>query len=137
QIDRSGVRAYSRKRNRRAVAIKKMAGFDAARNDVRLADEVRNEQRTGIVIDFARRSDLLDRALSHDDNTVRQDQSLFLIVRDEYGGNPGLSLQHPDLVTHLHTKLGIEIRKRLIEQQERGLQHQRACEGDALLLAAR
>ena len=37
---------------------------------------------------------------------------------------------------HLRAQLGIEIGQRLVEQQDLRLEHQRACEGDALLLAA-
>jgi len=37
---------------------------------------------------------------------------------------------------HLHAQRGVEVRQRLVEQENRRLGHQRAANGDALTLAA-
>ncbi len=47
-----------------------------------------------------------------------------------------LALDAPDLVAHRHPRRGVERRQRLVEQQRVRLEHQRASERDALLLAA-
>ena len=46
-------------------------------------------------------------------------------------------LQVADLLAHLPAQPRVEIGQRLVEQQHRGLEHQRARDRDALLLAAR
>ena len=50
---------------------------------------------------------------------------------------PQLLLQPADLRAHLHPDLGVEIGQRLVEQQDVGVQHQRAGQRHPLLLAAR
>ena len=42
-----------------------------------------------------------------------------------------------DLDAHLLAQLEVEVRQRLVEQQHRGIDHERARERDALALAAR
>ena len=42
-----------------------------------------------------------------------------------------------DLDAELDTKLGIEVRKRLVEEEDVDVAHQRAPDGDALTLTAR
>ena len=46
-------------------------------------------------------------------------------------------LQRAELVAHLGAQAGIEVAERLVEQQHLGLEHQRAGDRHALLLAAR
>ena len=50
---------------------------------------------------------------------------------------PELLLQLADLDAHFVPQLGVEIGQRLVEQQDVGLDHERARERHALLLAAR
>ncbi len=45
-------------------------------------------------------------------------------------------MQLLDLEAHLHAELGVEVRQRLVEQEHRGLAHDRAAHRDALALAA-
>src|SRR5205807_5829455 len=52
------------------------------------------------------------------------------------GRRPQLPLQARDLRPHLHPQLGVEIRERLVEEEDRGLAHDRAAYRDALALAA-
>ena len=64
-------------------------------------------------------------------------QRLVLVVRHHQGrdAEPLLQLAHLDL--HVLAQLLVERAERLVEQQHRRLDHQRARERDALLLAAR
>ena len=52
-------------------------------------------------------------------------------------GDPKLALHSPQLLPHLHPKLFVQRRKRLVEQQHPRLGDRRACQRHALLLAAR
>ena len=45
-------------------------------------------------------------------------------------------LELPDLGPHLHADLGVEVRQRLVEEEDVGVEHERSGEGDPLLLAA-
>ena len=58
-------------------------------------------------------------------------------MRDVDDGERQPLLQVADFLAHLPPQPGVEVRQRLVEQQHRGLEHQRAGDGDALLLAAR
>ena len=58
-------------------------------------------------------------------------------MRDVDDGERQALLQVADLLAHLPAQPRVEVRQRLVEQQHAGLEHQRARDGDALLLAAR
>ena len=51
-------------------------------------------------------------------------------------GHPEILLQRADLLAHRPAQTGIEVRERLVEQQDIRLEHQRARHRDPLLLAA-
>src|SRR3546814_16819359 len=61
---------------------------------------------------------------------------LLLIVGDVDRREAELLLQLADVLAHTPAQLGVEIGERLVAQQNRRLQHQRAGDRDALLLAA-
>ena len=103
---------------------------------VDVADEVADELGGGVVVDLVRGADLLDDALVEYGDLVRQSQSFFLIVRDVDGGDAELGLQLLELVAQLHAQLGVQVRERLVQTHDGRLGHQRAGDGDALLLAA-
>ena len=73
----------------------------------------------------------------HDPHAISDGERLFLVVSDEERGDPDLELHPTDLVAQSRPHLGIERRKRLIEQQHHGLDGERAGQGYALLLAPR
>ena len=52
------------------------------------------------------------------------------------GGDAEPLLDRADLVAHRHADLGVEIGQRLVEQQDAGIDRQRAAECDALALPA-
>ena len=60
-----------------------------------------------------------------------------LIVGDVDAGNSEPLLEPPDLETHLHPELGVEIGKGFIEQKNFGFAHNGPSHGDALALAPR
>jgi hypothetical protein len=84
-----------------------------------------------------RRAHLLEPALLHHADAVRQRQRLVLVVRDEDGGDAGLGLQVGDRLAHLQAQLGVEVGQRLVHQQHLRLDDQRARQRHALALAAR
>ena len=66
----------------------------------------------------------------------RHGQRLALIVRDVDEGDADPLLDRAQLVAHVLAQPEVERRERLVEQQHLGLDRQRACDRDALLLAA-
>ena len=104
---------------------------------VRGADEIGDEPVARALIDIARRADLHDPPSVHDRDHVRQGERLGLIVGDVDGGEPELALNALEFEAHALAQLGVEVRKRLVEQEELRLHDERPRQGEALLLAAR
>ncbi len=73
--------------------------------------------------------------LDHGD-AVAHRHRLGLIVGDVDGGDVDAALDAKDLSAHLDAELRVEIRERLIHQEDRGLAHDRPSHRDALALAA-
>ena len=111
--------------------------FHAAAQEIGAADEARDEGVGRTFVEIALRADLLHLAVGHDDQPVGHGQRLLLVVRDHHRGQAQLLLQLADLDAHLLPQLGVEIGQRLVEQQDVGLDHERAGERHALLLPAR
>ena len=105
-------------------------------DNVALADEIRDECVLRLVIDILRSADLLDLALGHDDDRVGHAQRFFLIVRDEHERDAGGLLDVLELLLHVLAQLQVERGERLVEQQHARPAHERARNGDALLLSA-
>jgi hypothetical protein len=57
-------------------------------------------------------------------------------VRHVDGGDREALLEVADLLAHLHAQAGVEVRQRLVEEQQAGLDDDGARERDPLLLAA-
>jgi hypothetical protein len=68
---------------------------------------------------------------------LRDRHRFFLVVRDIDRGDAEAFLQAADFGPHLHAELGIEVGQRLVEQQNGGLDDNRARERHTLLLPAR
>ena len=83
------------------------------------------------------RADLLHAALVHDHQAVGHCHGLGLVVRDHDRGDAAGALQDTNLARHFLAQRGVEIRQRLIEQQQARMDGQCAGQRDALLLAAR
>jgi hypothetical protein len=73
---------------------------------------------------------------SCNDDAVGHGHGLDLVVGDVHRGRLQLLMQRADLRAHLHAQLGVEVRERLVEQEQLGIVHDGAAHGDALALAA-
>ena len=87
-------------------------------------------------VDLRRLVELLDAAVVHHRDAVRQRERLGLVVRDVDERDADFLLQVDELELHLLAQLGVERGERLVEQQELRAVDQRARDRDALLLAA-
>ncbi len=105
--------------------------------DGRRSEKLRHELIRRIVIDLLGRIHLLQHALLHDHNEVRNAHRLILVVRDKHRCDAGFLLDPPDLLPCRQTQSGIQIGERLIQEQDFGQLHQRTGNGHPLLLAAR
>ncbi len=128
-------RARDRRRDLdRAAAVLALAHL--ARHQVHQPHEVGHHAVRRPGIDLERRAVLLQAAAIHHRDLVGQRQRLGLVVGDIDEGDAGAALQLLELDAHALAQLGVEIGQRLVEQQDVGLDHQRARQRDALLLAA-
>ncbi|TPM44090.1 hypothetical protein FJ964_19430 [Mesorhizobium sp. B2-3-2] len=106
------------------------------RYEVGIAHEVGDEAVVRLVVELARRAVLRDLACIHDDDAVGDGQRVLLVVGDVGHGQLQLLLEIADLFAHAPAQLGVEVRQRLVEQQDLRFQNDGAGDGDALLLAA-
>ena len=102
----------------------------------RVADEARDEDVRRLLVELARRGDLLDAAAVEHGDAMAERHRLDLVVRDVEHRRAGPSLEIRDLGADLAAKLGVEVRERLVEQEDRGLADERAAHRDPLALAA-
>ena len=110
---------------------------DSAAEQVGGPHELGDEWCCRRAVDILRPCYLLELAGAHHGDTVGHGERFFLVVRDVDGRDPELLLELADLGAHLHAQLGVEVGERFVEQQDLGLDHQAAGDGDALELAAR
>ena len=109
---------------------------------LRRADEAGDEGVLRPLVERGRVGDLHDAALLHHADPVAHGHRLGLVVGDvDDGGRAALlaqaAVQVGDPHPHRGAKLGVEVRQRLVEQEDLGLLDQRPADGDALGLAAR
>ena len=102
----------------------------------RRADEARDEEVRGTIVEIERRAHLLDDAVMHDDDLVGHGHGLDLVVGDVDRGGLQALVQLLDLGAHLHAQLGVEVGERLVEEEDLRIAHDGAAHGDALALAA-
>ncbi len=119
------------------VAVPFCSEADLPVHQVGGADEAVDEQGARLVVDCDRRAELLDLALVHDGDPVGDAHRLVLVMRHEDGREAQGPLQALDLDLHVETKVAIERGERFVEQQDRGLDGQRAGQCHPLLLTAR
>jgi hypothetical protein len=89
------------------------------------------------VKDLLGRSDLHDPPGVDDGDAVGQRQRFLAVVRHIHRSDSDSLLQCAKLVAQLEAHLVIEIRHRLVEQQQARIDRKRATQGDALPLPAR
>ena len=105
--------------------------------EIHAADELGDEAARRLLVDLRRPADLLDTARVHHGDAIRHDERLALVVRDEHRGDAEPALDRGDLHAHLFAQLEIEVGERLVEQEHRGPDDERARKRDALALPAR
>ncbi len=108
-----------------------------ALDQVGRSHEVGDERVAGQVVDLGRGPGLLDRAVAHDHDAVRDREGLLQVVGDVHRRDPERPLQLLDLEPHLGAQLRVQVAEGLVEEQHRGPEHEGAREGHPLLLAAR
>ncbi len=116
--------------------MRRVAALQRAAHAVGVAHEAGDERVARLLVELARRALLRDRALVHHDDAVGHRHRLRLVVRHVDDGQREALLQLADLLAHLPAQARVEVGQRLVEQQHRRLEHQRARHRDALLLAA-
>jgi hypothetical protein len=72
-----------------------------------------------------------------DGDPVAHRHCFGLIVGDVDRGHAEVVLNASDLGAHLHAKFGVEVRQRLVHQEDLRMPHDRATHRDSLALAAR
>ena len=87
---------------------------------VRRADEAGHERRGRMVVDLARRADLLDATVVEHRDTSAHRQRLTLVVGDEHERDADVVLDRLQLDLHLLAELEVERAERLVEQQHLG-----------------
>lgn len=100
-------------------------------------DEFSHEAGCWSIVDIFWATDLLDRALVHDHNPIRQCEGLVLIVSDKERRHFEAADQRMEVFAKSHAQLRIQVREGLIEEQHFWLQRKRSRQRNALLLAAR
>ena len=96
------------------------AVFHLAGEEIHLgrADEAGDEEIVGIVVKLEWRADLFDHTVAQDDDAVGQRHRFDLIVGDVDHRGVEFAMQPRQLDTHVYAQLGIEIGKRLVEQED-------------------
>src|SRR3954454_12925484 len=116
-----------------------VGGGHGNRQEVHLgrADEAGDEQVARVVVELERGAGLLDHAgLEHHD-LVGQRHRLDLVVGDVDHGGGQLLVEPGELDPHLDAQRRVQVRERLVEEEDLGLADDGAADGDALALAAR
>src|SRR5690606_18328927 len=104
---------------------------------VRPAEELGDEERARRLVDRLRRADLVDPAVLHHGHAMGEGEGLLLVVRDEERRHALALEEVADALAHLLAQQRVEVRERLVEEEEAGARRDGAGERDALLLAAR
>ncbi len=124
-------------REARLVHVEHAAvGVSIEEIDRRRADEAGDEQRIGTLVEILGSALLLDPAAVHHHHPVGHRRRFDLIVGDEDRGHAEFALDAADLGAHREPQPGVEVRQRLVEQQQVRPLDQRAGERHALLLPA-
>ena len=101
------------------------------------ADEAHHELVGRLLVQLARRPDLLDLAVAHHDDLLGDVHRLLLVVGDEDRRHVHLVVEAPQPDAQILAHPGVERAERLVEQQHLGLDGERPRQRHALALAAR
>ena len=89
---------------------------------------------SGSVVQVQRGVDLLEQAVLQHGDPVAHRHGLDLVVGDVDGGDAEALLQLGDLGAGLDAELGVEVRQRLVHQEDLRVTDDRAAHRDALAL---
>ena len=105
-------------------------------DEVRPADEIRDEAVVRVEVDLLGRAELDDPPGAHHGDHVGEGQGLHAVVRDVDGGDLELLQEGAQLLARLLPQLGVEVAERLVEEDDARLGHQRPGQRHPLLLPA-
>src|SRR4029077_3764442 len=97
----------------------------------------RHEGVDRFLVNLLRRSDLSYLAALHDYDAVAQSHRLDLIMRHVYGRGLDLALEPLQVVSGRVAQLRVQVRQRLVQEEDLGIPHQGTAQRDALALPAR
>src|SRR5471032_2367162 len=92
----------------------------------RRADKTCDEQIVGVIVEFQRRTNLLDRASVQHDDAVRHRHGFNLIVRHVDRRCTQALMQRLDFRTHLNAYLRVEVRQGFVEEEHLWVTYDRA-----------
>ena len=120
-----------------APASVALDGHGGPVQEIRLADEIRDEAGGRRVIQLGRAAHLLDPAALHHGHAVRHGQGLFLVVGHVEHRDAQVLLDVLELELHVGTELLVERAERLVHQEHARPEDERPRQCHPLLLAAR
>ena len=120
-----------------SVSSRSCGPHEGVAEAVRLTDERHHELVRRPLVELARARDLLDPAAVHHDDLVGDLHRLLLVVRDDHRRRVRLVVEAPQPGAQLGAHLRVERAERLVEQQHRRVDRERAGEAHPLALAAR
>jgi hypothetical protein len=89
-----------------------------------------------VVVKLHRGAELFDATLVQDDDAVGHGHRLDLVVGDVDHRRVEVALQGAEFDAHLASEGGVEVGERLVEEEDLGVAHDAAADGDTLALAA-
>ena len=110
--------------------------LDTAFEQIRFADEARHETTGRPLVEILGRAELGDPPAVHQRDPVGHGERFFLVMGDVEYGHPHVAVDALDLELHLLAQIPVEGAERLVHEEESGVEHEGAGEGDPLLLAS-
>jgi len=112
-------------------------GFATPRNQHAFADEISHKAVKRAMVELVRRVPLHNPPALHHRHPVSHGKGFVLIVGHQQSGRARSFQNGAHFLRKFFAQFGIEIRKRLVHQQQLRLGRQRTRQGHALLLTAR
>src|SRR5882724_10643151 len=91
---------------------------DVAAQQIGLPNKLRRIGGGRVSVDFARRGDLLERAVAQQRDAIGKSHGFVLIVGDEQERDADLTLKFLQLALHLLAQIRVKCGKWLVEQQQ-------------------